>query len=158
MEELSILGFTNKFLRTWKENELLEMNLYHSVIGMVSEMNELEEAIENKDSVNTCEEVGDIFYYLVIYCHYRSIPLDTLKNHLTAVWEEPNMNKPTLEVLYTSLSVLTNIVKRLNEYHKEPDYKLEKDTLDTIFTCLHYLVGLQRKTIEQVAEKINEKL
>ena len=158
MEKLLITQFTKKFLRTWKGHELLEMNLYHSVMGMISEVNELEESIQNKDSVNICEESSDIFYYLVVYCYYRGIPIESLKNHLVSVVSEPDMSKASIEVLYTSLSVLSDIVKKMNEYHKEPDYRLEKDTLDTIFTCINYFTGTQRKTIEECAEKLNNKL
>ena len=47
---------------TWKKTTE-NQEIYHAFIGIVSELPELTNAIENKDYINRLEETGDILYY-----------------------------------------------------------------------------------------------
>ena len=53
-----------------------KLNLAHMVIGMCSELNELETALYNEDVVNISEECTDEFWYLANFCTLLNISLE----------------------------------------------------------------------------------
>ena len=55
-----------------------KLDLAHMVLGMGSELNELDKAIFENDEVNKSEELSDIFWYIANYCTFRGFDLNEI--------------------------------------------------------------------------------
>lgn len=114
-------------LRTNKWLGSPQLDLAHALIGMTSEINELEEAIDNADEVNISEELSDQCWYFSLYLDVRGLP-----------------TPPILSVIpfnsYTSLvrniSKLNDLAKKWIIYNKEINTEIEQRYLSLIFTVL----------------------
>lgn len=53
-----------------------KLDLSHMILGMVSELEELDESLVTKDIVNTGEEVADIYWYLMNYISFRELDIE----------------------------------------------------------------------------------
>lgn len=65
-------------LRTAKQMPTAYMNIWHAVVGMVTEVGELFDAYKKQeiydkplDRVNVLEEIGDIMWYLNLYAYHK---------------------------------------------------------------------------------------
>ena len=69
-EYIELAMTTNKqqnFLNQEIKNLSLNENMLHSILGLVTEENELLFAFENNDNVNIVEELGDIMWYVALW-------------------------------------------------------------------------------------------
>lgn len=53
-----------------------ESDLSHMIMGMVSEIVELDDALKIRDTVNVGEEVADIYWYLMNYISFRNLDIN----------------------------------------------------------------------------------
>ena len=134
---MKLAEFRDNCFRTWKQDETeydLIVNLLHANIGITSETNELETALITKDKVNISEELADKLYYLCVYLTYRGIPLDYYEKILNQYRSHLSINpEASLSNMYRTSSLLSDIVKKMCFYLKEPDYKKEEDLLKLYF-------------------------
>lgn len=73
------------------KKDAVPVDVVHSVLGIITEGGELAEAVAKAfftgdlDEVNLDEEMGDILWYIAMFCHHRDIDFDSLM--------ERNINK-----------------------------------------------------------------
>ena len=107
-------------MRTAKRLETKAENLNHAVLGLLSEVNEMTDALETGDLVNLREELGDILWYIALA---HKCLLSHVKDY------EPNTDDFTDFTDYSKmvlageygylLSKLSDDVKRMLIYKKE---------------------------------------
>jgi hypothetical protein len=114
-----------------------KINYAHMIMGIFSELNELEDAIDNYDYINISEEASDCLWYLAGYDNIRKTSLFVLTEIL--VKEKTYYDKllltarlflrlkPQKELanLYKSTSVFCDFVKKNIAYNREIDLKTE---------------------------------
>ena len=110
-EEVVIRGLSNR--------------LFHSILGISTEINEVYDAIEEKeyqdyDIVNILEEFGDMAWYLAIACNERKLTIDYNDNK-TSFFEISNIRKGN--------SVILDHCKKVMFYGKQLDDNLVDVTL-----------------------------
>ena len=110
-EEVVIRGLSNR--------------LFHSILGISTEINEIYDAIEEKefkdyDIVNILEEFGDMAWYLAIACNERKLTIDYNVNK-TSFFEISNIRKGN--------SVILDHCKKVMFYGKQLDDNLVDVTL-----------------------------
>lgn len=115
-------------LRTNKWLTSLKMDLAHALIGMTSEINELEDAIKKGDEINITEELADIMWYLSLYLTVRNIPTPELN---LAV------NYSSFENLVRNISILNDLAKKWIIYNKDINEVEEIGVLAEILTTAH---------------------
>lgn len=103
----------------------LSNRLFHSILGISTEINEVYDAIEEKeyqdyDIVNILEEFGDMAWYLAIACNERKLTIDYNDNK-TSFFEISNIRKGN--------SVILDHCKKVMFYGKQLDDNLVDVTL-----------------------------
>jgi NTP pyrophosphatase (non-canonical NTP hydrolase) len=65
-------------------NPVLEhrLNLLHCIIGIDTEVDEFEQAIDNDDSVNAREELGDMLWYMANYENLMGYTMENLQSKI----------------------------------------------------------------------------
>jgi NTP pyrophosphatase (non-canonical NTP hydrolase) len=112
-----------------------KLNLSHMVEGLSSEVGEIVNCVGTElklkvDRINLMEELGDMYWYVANYANMRNIPLpDSIETEI-----ETDM---CLELLITSISDLTDVVKRFTAYNKEIEKVKELEIVYSICTGLH---------------------
>ncbi len=126
----------------------LSNRLFHSILGISTEINEIYDAIEEKeyvdyDRVNILEEFGDMAWYLAIACDERKLTIDHNDVYIsddinrTSYFEISDIRKHNSTILDHS--------KKVMFYGKQLDEKLVDDALVEIarlvFTSILSLDG-----------------
>lgn len=108
-----------------------KLDLAHMVLGIISEQEELLQAIASGDEVNQREEMADILWYLANYCTFRDYNFYKLVDAYQYDFELEDWEKEvcTFDV-YTSK--LADYVKKYIAYGKPIDRKLEERALGGI--------------------------
>lgn len=96
------------------------VNEIHMVVGIVSELNELEDAIEKGDKVNIGEEVADCCWYISNLCAMGGIRFTHLLQNEEIVTAEEVNDSTIISSLYYYSSKLQDIFKKYLAYGKEP--------------------------------------
>lgn len=85
-----------------------DKQLIHAQLGMLTEVGELVDAFKREmaygkplDAVNIVEEIGDVFWYFVLYCYEKRIDMRTLDDVITASADLPDGREPNEMVLRT---------------------------------------------------------
>ena len=99
-----------------------KLNFSHMVMGMTSELSELQDAIEKKDKVNVGEELTDIMWYFANYCTFRNFRLD----ECFRVKDESYLKNKNLIWM---ISEITDYSKKYQAYNKEIDRDRELNLL-----------------------------
>lgn len=117
---------TNADLKTKGEN------LMHMVVGMCSEMNEVEDALLSGDKVNLGEEMADICWYMANFCTINNCQFDDVYHvatHLVKTESRVVNNlfchyktKQKVSSLYNKISKLQDVVKKFRVYEKNFNY------------------------------------
>lgn len=105
----------------------LSNRLFHAILGISTEINEVYDAIEDKayyeyDMINILEEFGDMAWYLAIACDERNLDIDYKDVYLSdninkaQLFEISNIRKLNAEILDHS--------KKVMFYGKQLDDKL----------------------------------
>jgi len=109
----------------------LAVDLAHMVLGMNSEISELEEAFEKNDLINVSEELADNFgWYMANYCTFRHLDYSTLFNGVEYMFDLNN--KELIEHTYNILSKLQDLIKKNLAYKKEIKEYLEIEYLEEL--------------------------
>lgn len=113
----------------------LRLDLAHMVLGMGSELNELQDAIRNRDKVNIHEEQIDICWYVANYCTLRNKNFEDFapKRQRLSYYNEEELND-----LYYWISVLQDLVKKYIVYNREIDVDFEAEALQNIVECCNW--------------------
>lgn len=133
----------------------LMLNNIHMVLGMTSEMSELNEAIRNKDLVNVSEELTDIQWYNSNYCTQNGWELEEVSSSI-----EPDItwNGNYHILLLDSISELANIHKRELAYKKQPNFESAKKHCTSIQYSLKVLYSFYNLDMEQCLQNNIDKL
>lgn len=136
--------------RTCAPLDSVKLDLAHMVIGINTEIVELEEAVNNSDFVNIQEEVSDIIWYLANYCTFRNYNLKDL--HIS-----DSLTFVTINNLYGKVSLLQDLVKKFVAYNKEIDDEKELPLLKEIFyICRMFLIGYSLNLDKGLENNINK--
>ena len=95
----------------------LSNRLFHAILGISTEINEVYDAIEDKayyeyDMINILEEFGDMAWYLAIACDERNLDIDYKDVYLSdninkaQLFEISNIRKLNAEILDHSKKVM----------------------------------------------------
>lgn len=106
-------------------------DLAHMVLGMNSEIVEIQEALIIGDNVNLSEEIADYIWYFCNYVTFRGLDINELLDHFGPTY--------SLLGLYNNTSKLQDIVKKYLAYGKKIDVKEEKFWLRRIYASLRGL-------------------
>lgn len=112
-----------------------ELNAAHMIMGMVSELNELFDAIHNEDKVNIGEELTDQHWYLANYCLLYGINYDLI-NELTATEVFIGDYQDIFNELTHTISSLTDVEKKLLAYKKPVSQELRIEGIKAVFIAL----------------------
>lgn len=94
----------------------LRVDISHMVLGINSEINELQDAIAIKDIVNISEEIADTHWYISNMCRMRGYDYDALRVFSTV---PTGLNSNGLiNMLYREISLLQDVVKKNIAYGK----------------------------------------
>lgn len=116
IEVLYSVESTNENLKElfWKAD------LAHMSLGLGSELNELFDAIRNQDSVNTFEELGDIYWYLsneIYLLKYKFDIPDMILNYSPEMVNNVDISK--VRDLATLISINNDLIKKMFAYRKD---------------------------------------
>lgn len=145
---MGIKEYQNKAYRTLKMLGSTELNLSHMVIGLASELGELQQAIDNRDFKNLNEEVGDVMWYIANYATLRNISI--VIQHDLSVYN--------FKHLVTAVSELNDIVKKRIAYDKPIDLVAEAVAVQRIVNICTglYESGWKCDIIDAMTKNINK--
>lgn len=140
--------FKKNVTRTLPDLGIDKLNYAHMIMGIFSELNELEDAIDNKDYINISEEASDCLWYLAGYDNLRKTSLFELTEIL--IIEKTKLEKllvigriylglkprKKLAKLYKATSVFCDFVKKPIAYNKEIDLKTELLLYGNVVSCI----------------------
>lgn len=114
-----------------------KLDLSHMILGIISEQEELLQAIVKEDEVNQREEMADICWYLANYCTFRDYNFYKLVEEYQYGFELDDWEKGvyTFDV-YTSK--LADYVKKYIAYGKPIDRELEERALGGIIYSFQF--------------------
>ena len=145
---MELTEFQIRSKRTMASLGDFKLDLSHCILGMVSEVVEFNEAVYNKDKTNVGEELTDIEFYLVNYCTFRGIIVNTLTL---------NYNKTNSDLI-NNISRLSDIVKKPIAYNKDFNTLEETKVIENLFDDLFYLYKLYDLDYEQCLQNNVNKL
>lgn len=132
-----------------KEN----IRLLHAILGIGSEIEELDAAIINNDSINIGEEIGDILYYSGLACDELNVPFPEISTMLY----QRTMDEE-IKLIINTTSKLLDIIKKQIFYGKEINkIDMELGINNTIIACAS-LCKYFKLDIEEVKKRNIEKL
>lgn len=113
------------------------LDLSHMILGIISEQEELLQAIVSGDEVNQREEIADICWYLANYCTFRDYDFNYLVEECQYGFE---LNGWETEVSSFDVfsSKLADYVKKYIAYGKPIDRKLEERALGGIIYSFQF--------------------
>lgn len=98
----------------------VKLDLCHCVLGMMSELEEYIQAVDNQDVINISEEITDVNFYLVNYMSFRGIEIKIEYTPKVKLDKQVLYNMLVLEI-----SGLSDLVKKHIAYNKEIDIQKE---------------------------------
>lgn len=109
---MELIEYQEKIKKFVAKLESSELDACHMLLGALSEINEISDAINDK--INLQEEIGDIIFYLVNYATIRNISLSNI-----------DVKYDTIRDAIYWLSKLSDIFKKELVYKKKSDLELE---------------------------------
>ena len=154
---MTLKNYQEQAKRTCPSLGSLKLDLSHMVLGMCSEVSELQDAIINQDRTNIGEEIADIEWYLSNYFRFREWDYDIKTDNI--------FYKPKIKSLNYSISNLQDVIKKFIAYDKEIDQEYEYQLLTAIFTEVQLLYkrfdldgnAWRSKNIEKLKKRYPEK-
>lgn len=109
---MTIKDYQNQSKRSMKRSSSRNLDTLHMIIGMFSEYNEVQAAIEKNDLVNMQEEIIDVMWYLSNYCTLNKIDLNIAYN---------DVKKQNVIILSTNHinKLFCHNMSLLQDYHKK---------------------------------------
>jgi len=133
---MTILEYKEAVKRTLPDLGSKLLNSIHMVLGMVTEYDELIEAVENNDKTNIKEELADIQWYV---CNYATIYDLTLPE--TAIQSAASKKNKNLTDCTYDLG--RHIWKLCDFDKKELSYKKGYDTVEKNQLIVSILIGIE---------------
>jgi len=114
-----------------------KLDLAHMILGIISEQEELLQAIVKEDEVNMREEMSDICWYLANYCTFRGYDFNKLVEEYQFDFEleEWESGVCTFDVYSSKLA---DYVKKYIAYGKPIDRVLEERALGGIIYSFQF--------------------
>ncbi|MDR1018993.1 MAG: hypothetical protein LBM02_09880 [Lachnospiraceae bacterium] len=168
---MTISEYQKEAKRTVGDLGSLKLNLAHMVMGITSELEEIYRASLKNDIVNLNEEIADVIWYLANYCTFRNFNFEEIIGNIMykSIFDldilefDKDDIIDNLPVLETSVSLLTDYVKKYVAYNKPFDVKKEKQAILGIVLALTNLTldfnfdtDLQ-KNIDKLKQRYPEK-
>tara|TARA_R110000764_G_scaffold20407_9_gene52472 strand:+ start:1421 stop:1963 length:543 start_codon:yes stop_codon:yes gene_type:complete len=136
---MTIQEFKTECKRTCPSLGSSKLDLSHMVMGMLTELQELDEALVIKDYTNIGEEIADYYWYMVNYATFRDIDI----SFITSLTNKYGLDSRTLVFgLYDITAKLTDAVKKHVAYNRVIDKYEEASLLNSLNI---YLQGMIRK-------------
>ncbi len=134
--------------------------LLHAAMGFVTETTELLEAFSNGidvDKVNVCEELGDILWYVAIYCEYSDTDIRYMRYEAEKISGFLEAQQNVLSAIIAA-GKFQDIFKKAIYYNNPLDFqKLQVILQDLIYACAN-IAGWCGKDILTVAATNIQKL
>lgn len=134
------------------------VNEIHMVVGIVSELNELEDAIEKGDKVNIGEEVADCCWYISNLCDMGGIRFTHLLQNEEIVATEEVNDSTIISSLYYYSSKLQDTFKGYLAYGKEPDITEVYDRCFFLVNALNKIMLNHELDLDEYLDKNIKKL
>jgi len=148
------------------------LNLIHTRLGMVSELDELITALRKNDDVNVGEELCDILWYLAndlnltkewhfitdaTYNYYAAMELGKEPMSTDGGFKLDN-EFPWLSALVFNISILADLVKKDLAYQKQPDVLVYTKAVSYLFGAINNIALLKSIDLEVYMERNIAKL
>ena len=133
INNMELEEYQKNAVRTMAETKNEKLDLAHMVIGMTSEINELYDAIDNNDKVNTGEELSDIMWYLANYCTLRGYKLELFYNRFSQTVCHDYIN---IQDITCNVSKLTDLVKKKIYYNRDIEVPAEQELIENIIIAI----------------------
>ena len=147
---MNIKKFQEEVLRPLKVLESEKENLCHAVMGMHSEFNEIIDALDAKDDVNSGEEYGDFIFYMAVYCNFRKLDLQS-------IWDAKLPDGRVRPHFYWT-SKLQDLVKKFLAYDKDIDVVVEVEILQELSRSVKYEMDMYDLDIKSILQNNIDKL
>jgi len=115
-----------------------KLDLSHMVLGIISEQEELLQALVSGDEVNQREEMADICWYLANYCTFRDYNFYKLIEHYQYGFELESWEEEGVCTFDVYTSKLADYVKKYIAYGKPIDRELEERALGGIIYSFQF--------------------
>lgn len=169
---MNSIEYKRNAIRTLPDLGSYKLNISHMIMGICSELNELEDAIKKNDKVNILEELVDMQWYMASYSEIRGnasfvVSFINIQNEYptTISWFIHRVRKtlglrPTknLKNLYYHVSLLTDLLKKHVAYDKEIDELDEIFLLQRIQQNISEILNFYKLDIHQGLENNINKL
>lgn len=127
--------------RTCAQMKDIKMDLAHMVLGLGSELHEVQDA---DTPIATSDELNDIRWYIANYCNFRGLSYEDISTNLVI-----GVRGNGIDLLINSVSKLQDMVKKYIAYNKEIDKNKELQCLIDIESALCRLSDFYLLNIEQ---------
>lgn len=140
---MKIKQFKEECKRTFASLGNDKLDLSHMILGMVSELEELDASLVTKDVVNTGEEIADIYWYLMNYISFRELDIELEQS------DDNNYRLDSQTLLYKlsmTVSKLSDLTKKYIAYGRDINEHIEEELILEIDKYLQAI--LLRKVID----------
>ena len=121
--------------------ELDQSRVLHGLLGMTSEISELQGAVDNKDSVNIAEEIGDLMWYVALTCDALGMDMAPMLNDPEILTiDHDGIEDLFRNFLIWNLAEITDQVKKQIYYGKSLDRDEAQGHLQTIVSAVIYML------------------
>lgn len=153
--------------KTNKERNLLlgakTVDVLHAVIGIMTETNELEEAVKKNDVVNIKEEIGDIWWYAALIIRRKPILKNEDIEEYVYVAEDDVVIDKMFEMMYNHIANMQDAIKRIVFYGAEFEeyYPIVEENLKPILKFVNKLAYMKGFLLSEIWDanyrKLNKK-
>jgi hypothetical protein len=147
---MKLQEYQEKAKRTVADLGSDKLNLSHMVMGMCTELPELEDALRKQDNVNVGEELADIYWYIANYGSLRGYNLELFK--------PMEAGAIGVEKLYYDIATLQDIVKKYIAYDKAINIEEERELLRGIVENINHFFIYKRLNRDEFLQKNIDKL
>ena len=144
--------FQEKSIRTLARLDSNKSDLAHMVLGICTEISELEEAVHKGDTVGIGEELADMQWYISNY--------NNLLNREYVQNDSLNTDdiSTLINLLYSQCSLLQDLVKKYLAYNKPINSITETSLLDNIDSTILSIYNKYGISVSECMEKNINKL
>lgn len=130
----------------------IKIDLCHMVLGLLTEADELKQAINKKDNIGISEEIADIYWYMSNYCSLRMIHLHKLEPLFKTMGIED------INDLFIVIADLQDIIKKYIAYNRPINTINELNCLNSIHRIIAIIIYDNNLDIYQALENNINKL
>lgn len=129
-QEVVVVGYSNKYPELIRVSSLPEdlLEITHMILGMLSEIKELSEAVDKGDIVNIAEELVDILWYSSNYALLRKIDISG--------YQFPGFGISGVTDIAIAISGLSDYTKKLLAYKRPIEGERREEEVKCFFEVL----------------------